>query len=170
MAWGLLAIAFAAIGFLVATDVRRYERFKALTDTRTRQQTYVGWLGIAVLLFLAMPLAGLALLGRLEALVRFPTEFAALSLPRLGLTGGDTAILGGIFVGALLAGGILGGVAAARHRTPKPLGDIEPLMPRNGAETWRAGLLGLNAGIAEELFFRLYLPLLLVGVGVAAPV
>jgi membrane protease YdiL (CAAX protease family) len=41
------------------------------------------------------------------------------------------------------------------------LGDIEPLMPRNGAETGWAALLSINAGLSEECFFRLLLPLLL---------
>ena len=35
-------------------------------------------------------------------------------------------------------------------------------MPRNGAETVWTGLLSINAGIGEELFFRLALPLLIV--------
>ena len=50
------------------------------------------------------------------------------------------------------------GGAARRMRT---LGDIEPLMPRNAAETLWTGLLSLNAGVGEELFFRLTLPLLI---------
>ncbi len=42
------------------------------------------------------------------------------------------------------------------------LGDIAPLLPRNGAESAHAAVLSLNAGLSEELFFRLLLPLLLV--------
>jgi membrane protease YdiL (CAAX protease family) len=37
-------------------------------------------------------------------------------------------------------------------------------MPRNGAETGWAALLSINAGLSEECFFRLLLPLLLIGV------
>ncbi|NML07635.1 CPBP family intramembrane metalloprotease [Sphingomonas sp. G-3-2-10] len=44
-------------------------------------------------------------------------------------------------------------------------GDVEALLPRNGRETLCGALLSLNAGATEELFFRLYLPLLLVLAG-----
>ena len=55
-------------------------------------------------------------------------------------------------------------VGRAPRGPPKilTLGDIEPLMPRNGAETLWTGLLSINAGVGEELFFRLALPLLIV--------
>ncbi|MFB2351758.1 CPBP family intramembrane glutamic endopeptidase, partial [Priestia megaterium] len=41
-------------------------------------------------------------------------------------------------------------------------GDIEPLMPRNAAEIACAIPLAINAGVTEEVFFRLALPLLAV--------
>jgi membrane protease YdiL (CAAX protease family) len=36
------------------------------------------------------------------------------------------------------------------------------LLPRNGAETLWTALMAVNAGVSEEVFFRLLLPLLLV--------
>ena len=61
--------------------------------------------------------------------------------------------------------GAVGGVVLAKHfagaRNPFVIGDIAPLMPRNRAETAHAALLALNAGLSEELFFRLLLPMLL---------
>ena len=40
------------------------------------------------------------------------------------------------------------------------LGDIDAMMPRNKDELKLTGLLSINAGIVEELFFRLALPTL----------
>src|SRR5581483_523580 len=80
-------------------------------------------------------------------------------------------------VGPEFLGGLVGGVVTfvviatvvsvrAARRTGAPpktlmLGDVEPLMPRNGAETFWTAMLSINAGIGEELFFRLTLPLLI---------
>jgi membrane protease YdiL (CAAX protease family) len=44
------------------------------------------------------------------------------------------------------------------------VGDIEALLPRDSRETWMAVPLSLNAGVSEELFFRLALPLLVTAV------
>ena len=41
------------------------------------------------------------------------------------------------------------------------IGDVQPLMPRNGAEIAHSVLFSVNAGFSEELFFRLLLPLLI---------
>jgi membrane protease YdiL (CAAX protease family) len=63
-------------------------------------------------------------------------------------------------VGATVVATILARRRGARGKA-LVLGDIEPLMPRNGAETFWTGLLSVNAGLGEELFFRLVLPLLI---------
>ena len=72
MAWALLALAALAIGAMTANDARDYARFKALEASRDRQRTLLRWLSHALLLFLAMPLAGLALIGRLDYAVYGP--------------------------------------------------------------------------------------------------
>ena len=48
-----------------------------------------------------------------------------------------------------------------RHLLTPVVGDIEPLMPRNGRERLLMIPLSLNAGFSEEMFFRLALPLLI---------
>ena len=53
------------------------------------------------------------------------------------------------------------GSATARRPQPKILGDVEPLFPRNPDERRWTALIGANAGVGEELFFRLMLPLLI---------
>ena len=109
----------------------------------------------------------LALLGRLADLTHSPVEFAALSKALHSLLPTHNLLDGGFVAGFIVAAtaGLLLSVVVARRRgaTSKPmvLGDLEPLMPRNWAETGHAALLALNAGFSEELFFRLLLPLLL---------
>ena len=44
----------------------------------------------------------------------------------------------------------------------RQLGDFSALLPRNRAELAHAAALSINAGLTEELFFRLTLPLLFV--------
>jgi membrane protease YdiL (CAAX protease family) len=64
----------------------------------------------------------------------------------------------------MVGGAALAAVMAQRgagKASALQIGDIDALMPRNGAESLWAALISLNAGISEELFFRLLLPLLL---------
>ena len=44
------------------------------------------------------------------------------------------------------------------------IGDIGALLPRNRAELWFGAALSINAGVVEELLFRLALPALVFGV------
>jgi membrane protease YdiL (CAAX protease family) len=168
MVFVLLAAALVAVGYVVWTDPAEYAAFKALTDTRDRQARYRIWVAKAFAIFIGLPVLGLVLLGRLEALWHFPAEFAAAVrvLPALDLEG--DGLRPGLILGGLLAGGVLGGLVAARKGKGAKgpvLGDIEPLLPRNGAEIAHGALLGINAGLVEEIFFRLYLPLLLILAG-----
>jgi uncharacterized protein len=168
LAPALLALSLAALAWFQRRDVRTFRRFRALEDTARRQRVFLRWARNACLMYLGVPLLGLALLGRLDALWRFPAEFAAVRIEVPELC--DPGFLAGM-VGAILVGGTIGGLLAARRRTPaKPPAalDITPMLPRNRAELVRLFPLVLNAGVSEEIFFRLYLPLLLVGSGASA--
>ena len=56
------------------------------------------------------------------------------------------------------------GVRAARQEGDVPaIGDIRAMLPRNGQELRLGALLSLNAGIVEELLFRLAIPALIFG-------
>lgn len=165
----LLALFAAMLAWFVYNDGREYRRFKALTETRDRQRTYALWFAKSFLAFGMGSLMSLALLGDLKSLNEFPPAFASLLQPlRTKLNEGQGvqdfligfafAIIVGFLVGAL--------ILRIRRRGGKPrqivVGDIQPLLPRNAAERWWAVILSLNAGLSEELFFRLALPLLLV--------
>jgi len=124
------------------------------------------WVLKSFLRFAVGSILCLLILGRLGAINSLPVEFQGLAaransvLPTSKLPG-PGFLIG--FGGAVLAGALGGVLIMTRLKTAKPLtlGDIEPIMPRNRAETAYTTLLALNAGFSEELFFRLLLPLLL---------
>jgi membrane protease YdiL (CAAX protease family) len=112
--------------------------------------------------------ATLWLLGRLDALRTMPAEFAVLWPTRTAparVTGSSDEQLG-MLVGALLSTGVAVLVWTRRVKTALTpvVPEVMPLIPRNAAERWAALPLCLNAGYAEELFFRLALPLLVTSV------
>jgi membrane protease YdiL (CAAX protease family) len=166
----LLIVALAAVGWFAWRDVAEYAAFKQLTDTRQRQARYRRWVLNAFALFVGGSLAILAILGDLGCIIHPPKPF-------FGPMRWAQATLAPPDVGPLFLGGLVGGAVTAivlatvlatfvaRRRgvavKTRTLGDIAPLMPRNGAETVWTALLSINAGIGEELFFRLTLPLLL---------
>lgn len=104
----------------------------------------------------------LAVRGRLDAVFAVPAEFrdaaalAAAWLPGLG----EPAGLGLIGLGLLIGGGIGALVSRWRGRV-FAFGDIRAVLPRDRAELGWAALLAADAGVSEELFFRLLLPLLI---------
>jgi membrane protease YdiL (CAAX protease family) len=163
----LLAASLAALAWFAWRDRAEYARFKALTETAERQRRYRAWLVTAFLLFLVGSLAVLAALGRLAATMREPDAFLPLTATlRRALPSNlvSPELLGGLVSGmviAVVAITILSVRRGAKAPTVQ-LGDIDALLPRNGAETLWTLLLSLNAGVSEELFFRLLLPLLFV--------
>ncbi len=167
----LLILALAAVGWFTWRDIGEYAAFKRLTDTKDRQARYRRWVLNAFALFVGGSLAILAILGDLGCVIRPPKPFFAAMRwmqAHLGAPSVGPEFLGGMVGGAAIAVvfGALLAIRTARRGGGAPklrtLGDIAPLMPRNGAETIWTGLLSINAGIGEELFFRLALPLLLV--------
>ena len=167
----LLIAALAAVAWFTWRDVGEYAAFKLLTDTRDRQARYRRWVLNAFVLFVGGSLAILAVLGDLGCVLHPPQPFFAAMRRTQALLGSPSVgpeFLGGLAGGASIAVvfGALVAIRAARRREGQPklrtLGDIAPLLPRNGAETVWTGLLSINAGVGEELFFRLTLPLLLV--------
>jgi len=168
MAAGALLAAFA-LGLIAYTayDRREYRTFKALTQTRDRQRHYRKWVLVSFVLFGLSSLSLLWLFGDLPAVLEIP---AVLRGPFSAWIGEAKGALGHgalwLFLGGV-AGGLVGGAAIAvllRRRSPakKPaiIGDVESLLPRNRAEGAWATLLSVNAGLSEEIFFRLLLPLL----------
>ncbi|GAA3261235.1 CPBP family intramembrane glutamic endopeptidase [Sphingomonas yabuuchiae] len=103
-------------------------------------------------------LVGLALLGRSDALVVMPDEFAPVAATMPPIFDSGEAMQGMLIGGAI--GGLVVGAVLARLRKRKPLGNISALLPRERREVKYAAALSIMAGVTEEAFFRLYLPLL----------
>jgi membrane protease YdiL (CAAX protease family) len=156
-----------APGWLLRADRADYAAFKELTRTADRQQRYRAWVLKSLAIFSGTTIVALAAIGRLGDLFAQPAEFAPLAHRLQSLLPASRAPDAAFFaalLGAIAMGAGIGALAAKRlGRTAKPvaLGDIEALLPRNRAESFHVALLSANAGLSEELFFRLLLPLLL---------
>lgn len=165
----LLLFVAGLLALFVWRDRAEYLEFRLYTDTADRQRSFRRWILISFVAFGVTALAGLALLGRFGALIEFPDEFADLAADIrsiLGSSGLGAGFLAGA-AGAIIAGVLLGVMFRKRQLQQEGageilLGDIEPLLSRNAAERRWATVLAINAGFSEELFFRLFLPLLIV--------
>ncbi len=163
----LLLACLAALAWLTWRDIADYAAFKLLTATADRQRRYRIWVLKSFLLFFVGGMVCLALLGRLGCLIHEPREFFALARrlrSALPFAAFGPELLGGIVAGvstSVVIAVILAQRNARRAAAPM-LGDVAALLPRNGAETLWTGLMAVNAGVSEEVFFRLLLPLLLV--------
>lgn len=159
-----LLIACAVLLRYVKRDRREYGAFKTAATSEVRQVFLRRWLLKSFGLFFVFPLVALACIGQLSATIRFPPAFAPLGA-RIGNGLGLLIGHGEFLVGFAIAfpAGIVAAALLARksRRKTAMVGDIAPLLPRNAAEAGWIALLSLNAGLSEELFFRLFLPLLL---------
>jgi membrane protease YdiL (CAAX protease family) len=162
----LLVVSVVMLWWFVRNDAAEYAAFKQLTDTAGRQRCYRIWVLKSFLCFFGTSIVCLLILRARPSLITLPAEFIPVAA-RLGAVMPTTAVLDksfliGIAIGAMVIGILLGVLMAKKLQTSHAtLGDIEPLMPRNRAETGWAALLSINAGLSEECFFRLLLPLLL---------
>jgi membrane protease YdiL (CAAX protease family) len=154
-----LALALAAYVYFFRGDFGRLNALAALRPPGWRRRRYRVWIAKSWLLFAAPALVGLALLGRPDAVVTLPDAF----LPLAREAGYPAPIFGeGIAIG-LIAGSAIGAVwTLIRRRRGKPpamLGDFSVLLPRGAGEAGLAAVSAISAGITEELYFRLLLPL-----------
>ncbi|MEG3167740.1 CPBP family intramembrane glutamic endopeptidase [Sphingomonas sp. LB3N6] len=157
----LLATLMSLVWFLKG-DLLGYRRIKRLPDTASRQKTYRLWIAKAAIAFVLPAIIGLALLGRLDAIVTVPREFDDLRKLLPSLAGDSRAELLGMIGGSALGGLVIGAVLATRRnwRILKTIGNVGSLLPRNRPEIAHAAAMSVAAGISEELAFRLFLPLL----------
>lgn len=146
------------LGYQIAL-LRRGRMFARLRiDVRARHLRWASalWLGYG-----APALFGLLVLQRLGGIGRLPVEFLPLAWV-LGVPPGAIGIdLVAIGLGAgSLLGLLLTWWRARRGKAPWTAGDARSIMPTSDADLWPAAALAVSAGVAEELFYRLYLPLL----------
>ncbi|TQL47257.1 CAAX prenyl protease-like protein [Homoserinimonas aerilata] len=163
----LVALLLGLILRTLRKDRREYGRFKRLRSTARRQKFFAKWLRESFLLFGGASLVILALawqyvplmLGDIERLPAMQW-LRQLMVDGAGVT---TAIIWG--GGAILLLGPAIAIWAARHSDEVPsIGDIAALLPRNRQELGWGAAMSVNAGIVEELMFRLALPTLVYAV------
>jgi membrane protease YdiL (CAAX protease family) len=145
----------------VRRDRREYGLFKRYRSTVRRQRMLrkwllesVLWLGgsALILLVLVWPFIG----RMLEQVEQWPAMVAFRAAIASGGGFAQGAIIGGSV--ALVAGVVLSVVFAKTDGEVPTLGDIHALLPRNRAELKYGWALSINAGVVEELLFRLALP------------
>lgn len=172
IAW--LALVLAGLAWWTAMDVRQYRRFVAVTDSGLRRAFYLRWTLQSFVLLTGASVLTLWGLGRMDAIVTMPPEFARLVPPRpsdASASRSPDAVLGFVVgVGVASALGLAWWVRRARAHAAPMLGEVEALIPRTAAERLAVLPLCLNAGLSEELFFRLALPLLVTTVTGSAPI
>lgn len=112
-----------------------------------------------VLLFGAPSLLLLGLAGRLPALAVMPREFESLRVVTgtVSLAGPAAWMLGG----AITLGALIGAGASRLTRRRLQIGRLGAVLPRARTELGWGLLLSLVAGVCEEWFFRLLVPLLI---------
>ena len=168
--WVLGATLVALLAVLAwrasSRDHREYQRFKRYRSTERRQVMLrkwvlesLGWFGGSSLIVLLLVWDFIPrMLAQVEtwpAMVGFRDL-----LDSSGLASG--LIVGGS-IGLLL--GLIALVFLARNTAEVPtVGDIHSLLPRNRAELKFGWALSLNAGVVEELLFRLAMPALIFAV------
>ena len=160
---GVLALLIARTAL---RDRRQYARFKLYRTTAKRQATYRMWLRDSFVSIGGTAVAILLLAGAYIApLVQELTTWPVVRDIR-GFVIHDTEVAVSVLVAGLFAFGILTlvGILSARKDKEVPtIGDIAAMLPRNRQELRLGALLSINAGVVEELLFRLALPALIFG-------
>ena len=163
----LLAIMLAIVALNIIAGPRGY-RLLAEAGGVGRKTFYRRMLAAQLLQFTLPPVVGLVVLGRIRAVTELPPELWPASFMLRGDAPAITVdpFLTLLFATATIAALPLGAFLTwRRQRTgkgaPAYLGHVSALLPRDRVEVVLAAAISLAAGIGEELFFRLLLPILL---------
>lgn len=160
-----LALLLAAYVWFVRSDLSEYRLFRRLGDTGSRRARYRLWLVKAVIGFALPSLSALVALARIDAIVRLPVVFAPLADAIGPVELADQGFMFGVAGGGVIGGAIIGTLVTRwrmrRGKRGPMLGDVGSLLPRNRGELPYAAALSVTAGVTEELFFRVALPLAL---------
>ena len=163
----LLVVMLAIVALNVVAGPRGY-RLLAEAGGVGRKTFYRRMLTAQLLQFTLPPIIGLLLLGRIGAVTELPPELWSAS----AILRGDTPaveidpLLTTIFGLAVAAAIPLGSLLTWRRwrkgkGAPAYLARLSALLPRDRDEVLLGAAISVAAGIGEELFFRLLLPMLL---------
>ena len=155
----LLAAALAAVAWFAWGDIPWMPRHAA--DTRVKM--FRRWLVKDALGVLLPALVGLAAMGRLGAIGHVPPELLPLRAWLPVASVGVWPLLIGAVLGTAI-GFALAWRAGRRGRRVFTLGEVDAVMAHDRDEMPYGVAMALMAGVAEELFHRLLMPLLIAGV------
>ena len=164
VSWVFTALFVGLLAFLGIRarrkDRREFQRFKRYRSTVRRQAMYRKWLRESFVVFGSLALILLVLVWQFVPLLvndvngwDWVRSLRAWYAPIGWLA---TPVL--LFIVIVLPIALL--FLARRQEDVTSIGDIQAMLPRNRAEVRIGALLSLNAGVVEELLFRLALPAL----------
>jgi membrane protease YdiL (CAAX protease family) len=174
----LLALLLVVLGLLAWRAVTRgrgpYRRFKKLTSTRARRRVYARWLLESVLVMGGLTCAVLlAAWAYVPFALRSTQEWVPVAVLRDFLATTPGVIIS-VVVLVVVAAALVAPVLLLRGTVDvggdggldgiPAVGDIRALLPRVRGELKYGAGLGLQAGLFEELLFRLAMPALLFGI------
>ena len=164
---GVLVALIAVLGYrAMRKDRNEYQRFKRFERTRNRQRMMRKWLLDSLAVFGGAAVIILVLAGQFVPLLQRGVNQSPIGRWWHSLLADTGGLLPGLAIGLAVAlvGGTIAAVVLARRSDSVPtIGDIGALLPRNRPELVLGALLSVNAGIVEELLFRLAVPALIFG-------
>lgn len=160
----------ALVGLLIVRSIRRdrreYQRFKRYRTTARRQAMYRKWLRDSFLSFGGIAVALLLLAGAFVGpLLSSAQGWMPVRDARAWVAANPWPAFGGLtgILLAFVALTVVGVIAARKEGGVTTIGDIQAMLPRNRRELELGALMSVNAGVFEELVFRLALPAALYG-------
>ncbi|WP_165067494.1 CPBP family intramembrane glutamic endopeptidase [Marisediminicola senii] len=166
--WAVLAgLMLNLITRTIRRDRSQYRRFKRLRSTRRRQRVYREWL-VSSILTIGLP-ALVVIVATWQYIPLLLDDVNAWPWVRFlrntFMDAGQLGITAVALIAAIIVVGAFAVLFLVRDTDTVPsVGDIQALLPRNRAELRFGVALSINAGISEELLFRLALPTLLFAV------
>lgn len=161
----LLAFLIGTFGLNAWLNIGRYRRLASESGTLDRPAFYRAGLVKSLILFLGGSIISLVILKRTDALAQIPQAFGAEAL-RSALSRLQPEIVYGVIITWIVViclASLMGG-RQMKRLAGEGSASLAALLPRNSGERFWALLISLNAGLSEELFFRLVVPLLLASV------
>lgn len=161
-----VAVALGLVALLIwraiRKDRREYSRFRRYRSTAKRQAMMRRWLIESMLLFGGSAIALAVVVHPLTGSVLEAARSVGWVAAVVGWFQGPVGMLVlALAVALAVALTIVGVRSARREGGVVMIGDIAALLPRNRPELGWASALAVNAGVVEELLFRLCLPALL---------
>lgn len=166
----LLLIVFSSlVVFKTARSKRRYEEFLALDQTLFRQRIFSKWIKCSFLIYGVGSIISLVLIGEVNLLWNANAELVSAlpfheSLSRFYSNNSSYFVAVLITIVAFIVLYYRKNHLLGKLPKPKVVGNIKPLFPRNNSERKLLSILAVNAGLSEELFFRVLYPILILNV------